>query len=438
MKEEDLYEIGNRLYHHESEPPTDGWKKIVGVINTPQRPTAVPWLNQRLWIPLALLLPVTLYFLVPKSGEKDPLTTASVSVDARQEQPALTPTDQSTVRPDERKDTGFRHQASQPEAGSSAKDKLGADKPSNHVHHVQGTPITPSTLKADSEITPPAAERHHYMESTKELVAISEQEQSPDSTVDRAVAKEMEKQVADDVSEGETTNETSQKAWRINFSFTPTYVARSLRPIGDDEVFVTKIKSDDGSLGQRIGLGFAVGAGKPITKDLYVDVHLTFSESKQNTFFSYATGKIDTLLAVQQPDESIRLMPVYAESHREMKSHYSYGGLRIGMTYYFLSKPYGSFNLLAAAGINYLLSADVQERVDGQWIALKNDNLNKFNYTITVGAGYTLDLHKQWALMINPVLSYNIRQAKNDELPYRLNQRPFGLNIMLSRRMGKL
>lgn len=400
MKEEDLYKIGNRLYNHESDPPSDGWKKIAGVIHTPRSPATFTWWTKRLWIPLILMVPVTWYVIAPDRDAKDPLITEAVTHGAPGQQPGPREKDAPAT------DSG-----------------LTADE-SVEAHLSMNDGIDTSLTSQLSG----AGDHSIIMLATTDGLT-----QARDSTSLHAVVEKIEEEAPGE----ETKEETRRGVWRINLSFTPSYVARSVKPIADDEVFVTKFGKDDRNLAQRIGVGFAIGAGKAITKDLYVDAHLTFSQSKQNTFFSYSTGKIDTLVAVQQPDETIRLTPVYAEHHRGMKSQYTYGGLRIAATYYFLTKPHGRYNLLFAAGVNYLLSVDIQERVEGQWIDLPSKDLHKFNYALTVGTGYTLDIHEQWSLMINPVLTYNIRQVKNSDLPYRLNQRPFGLNIMLSRRLGK-
>lgn len=439
MKEKDLYEIGNRLYDHEVDPPTDGWKKIAGVIQTPKTASKVTWFGRKLWIPLVLIVPVAFFFFAQEREARPPLNTASFAVDPPEEQPSREQTEEPVTDDKFKDNTPFKYPARRQVSGFAQTESEGPVEAQLSPNDIGGPSIAPESSDTDgvSTIIRPVAENIAQTKQAEVLASAAKHVQSADSPYLRAGEEKTQDEDADEVPVIETKEETSLGVWRINFSITPSYVARSVKPVADDEVFVTKIGNNDGTLAQRIGVGFAIGVGKAITKDLYVDAHVTFSHSKQNTFFSYSTGRVDTVLAVQQPDETIRLTPVYAEHHREMKNNYTYGGVRIATTYYFLSQPHGRYNLLVAAGVNYLLSADVQERFDGQWIDLANKNLHKFNYTFTVGAGYTLDLHEQWALMINPVLTYNIRQVKNGDLPYRLDQRPFGLNIMLSRRLGK-
>lgn len=400
MKAEDFDHIGKRLYEHEADPPKNGWDKIAGAINTPKTPGRISWLKKKLWIPLAVVLPIASWLILSENITPNTPVPAWPPKPERRQELAEPPVPACPPKPERRREL--------------------AEGPAPH-HSTSPKHIIPQD---------PSAGLNNNEEVMIQHTNTSLAEQQPSQAIDTTLFVAAKEQATEEEKDEE---QTRLQGWRLSLSFTPQYLTRSVRPIDNDEVFVTNIQGDEGKFSDRIGVGFAIGAGKPVAKNVYLDAHLTFSQSKQNTLFSFSTGNVDTLIAVQQPDQSVRVVPVYEETDRETTSRYSYGGIRITATYYFLSTPRGRLNLLAGAGVNYLLSADVKEKIAGKWIALDNTDLSKINYTLTVGAGYTLDLSKQWALMINPALTYHLRQVKNGQLPYRLNQRPFGLNLMLSR-----
>ena len=457
MKEEDFDQIGTRLYDHQADPPKDGWDKIAGVINTPNAPGKISWLKKRFWIPLVVLVPIASWWIIAESKTQGASTTSvnfgDTLVAESAERPIMDLAEALPipVSPPKLKRRPEVAEGQPADLSAESLKDMQDDRLLTNVQTVNDNPRAVKekderahVLNADSvnyseviveqtkprnglqTIVPERADKETKQETKSLVLAKVEPSEASDTLV-------RSKAIAQRQNEEHNQEETKQPAWRLNFSFTPQYVTRSVRPIADDEVFVTKIQGDKGTFIDRFGLGFAIGAGKAVSTDLYVDAHVAFSQSTQSTVFSSSNGKVDTLLAVQQPDQSVRVIPVYEETDRETMSRYSYGGLRIAATYYFLSTPRGRFNIQAGAGIHYLLSANVKEKVAGQWIALDNTDLSKTNYTLTVAAGYTLDLNTRWALMINPALTYHLKQVKNDQLPYRLNQRPFGLNIMLSR-----
>lgn len=227
---------------------------------------------------------------------------------------------------------------------------------------------------------------------------------------------------------------SSDHSWRITASITPQYIMRSVRPVVTDEIWVTSINNQ--SKPEQIGLGFALGVGKQIAPDFFIDAQLTYASIQQDIFFSYATGNIDTLIAVLQADQSVLVTPVFEERNREITSRYGYGGLHLSGTYYFWTTPQRRFNIMASAGANYLVSARVQEKINNLWVALPTDNLNSMNYSMMVGVGYNLNLKKGWEVMINPSLTYYLREVKDKSLPYNLNQRSFGVMMMLSKTLN--
>ena len=485
MKEQDFDHIGRRLYDHEADPPKDGWDKIAGALETPKKPGTFSWLKKSLWIPLALLVPLALWLTFWEQAQNDPFRMASLFADSAKTQGSaddglhVTQTELRgsaqtlSVHPQDvnikpspvgkAEDVQNHAPATLPQktihdTGRKPTRRLSAAVSADQKHELSSVAMKKQLETGehnqadDAAITPPYQEGQRLgADGIKGEVVGHGAKTLHAMTPDVSVAQNMDKQakavtkaplvekhpVPDTTASAIQAEPTKEKKgrgdWRLNLSFTPQYLAKSVRPIANDEVLVTKIETDKGNFSDRIGLGFAIGAGRSVAKDLYVDAHLTFSQSRQTTFFSYSTGKVDTLLAVEQPDRSVRVIPVYQETDRETMSEYAYGGIKVVTTYYLLPISGGRLNLQVGAGINYLLSADIKERVAGRWVALDDSDLSRLNCALTIGAGYSIDLNRQWALMINPALTYHLRQVRNGQLPYRLNQRPFGVNIMLSR-----
>jgi opacity protein-like surface antigen len=228
--------------------------------------------------------------------------------------------------------------------------------------------------------------------------------------------------------------EKSWRPWRLTAAVTPQYLTRAVKPVVSDEVLVTNIEKS--SLQQRIGFGFALGGGKAITDNIYLDGQISYSELHQDTYLAYATGKVDTLIAIQGPDESVRIVPIYEVANREISSKYGYGGITLSGTYYFWSTARRRFNFSAGIGAHFLLTETTREKLKGNWIPLNNESTNSTNYSFRIGAGYNINLNKGWELMINPTLTYYLRQVKSDRLPYNADQQSAGLNIMLSKTLG--
>lgn len=252
----------------------------------------------------------------------------------------------------------------------------------------------------------------------------------PDSAFIIASAKDSTSAIKEENEPGKSHQ------WRITLSLLPQYVKKTVQPVTGDEVLLTKVNRSGNSY--KAGFGFSAGAGLAMTKNLYLDAQLSYSQASQRINFAYATGKVDTLVAVQQSDETVRITPVYATSDREISSRYEYAGIKLGITQYFWSTARRRFNVSATAGAHYLVSAEVNEKVNGRWISLDHGALNKLNYTVMFSGGYNLNLNKGWELMINPALTYYVRKVSSRALPYSIQQQSFGLNVMLSKALGTL
>jgi hypothetical protein len=239
--------------------------------------------------------------------------------------------------------------------------------------------------------------------------------------------------VSTDIQKENEDNESASSSWRMTFALTPQYTTETIKPIANDEVLMIDMSSKNGFYQEQIGLGIALGFGRAISPDFYLDAHLTYHQVKQEVSYSFSTGEVDTLLALQQPDGSIRVSPVYDMHDANITSQYSYGGVRISGTYYFWSRPKRRFNITAGAGIDQLLSSSLEENIDGESIPKNGDYLKNPNYNFVIGAGYNIRFRRGWELMINPTMTYYLLKEKSEDSLYNFNQRSYGLNFMLSK-----
>jgi hypothetical protein len=222
--------------------------------------------------------------------------------------------------------------------------------------------------------------------------------------------------------------------WRVTALFTPLYITQTVTPDANDEVLITKANNTGNR--NRVGNELAIGVGKALTPRLSLDGQLTLIHTEQAIGFTYSSGLVDTLIAVLQPDNTVLVKPVYHLENREISSEFTYGGIRFGVTYYLKPTNRGRFNIAAAGGMNYMISSEIKENLNGNWISLSTDKPAKLNYSLLLGAGYNLKLTKGWEFMISPSMTYYTNSVRIESLPYNLNQRSFGIMFMLSKTLG--
>jgi len=467
MKDKDFDDIGKRLHDLEADPPKGGWKKIATTINSPGQSGKLIWLRRNWWKPLVILIPVSVYLIYTGqrgaelassisqnknlSIERDSVNTSSAFAETKGEK--------STVeKPEKKSSTVYtiteesndksasvigKQGTSVTEKGTSetypAKDATSAPVLESKISG--GKPFGQNNLVIDLETESGKAAKEQLkaaQNNQDELpVTTNQLEYDISKSEEEIIAVyDDEKLIDQDSSHNNSEKKESKKKssdWRLTAMESPQYSTKTVTPVTGDEMLVTDI--DDNHL-ERIGFGFAIGAGKSVTPNLYVDGQLSYVVSDQVVNYSYTNGKVDTLLAMQQPDQSVLVTPVYQISNSEISTKYGYGGIRLGATYYFWTTQGGRFNLAASAGAHYLMSSQVKEKINGQWISLSDENMSKVNYSFIIGVGYNINLSKGWELMINPALTYYLREIQDDRLPYNLNQQSFGLNIMLSKTLG--
>lgn len=225
---------------------------------------------------------------------------------------------------------------------------------------------------------------------------------------------------------------TQSSIWRLTAAIAPQFAYRALSPIKNDEVLVTRV-STSSRYPEHAGLGLAIGAGKQVTRYTYFDGQLTYTQIRQSIGFSYTTGKIDTLLAVQGQQGQVRVVPVYEVADREQKSLLRYAGIRLTATHYFWLKGKRRFNISAGAGLNRVLSDKFKEKINGTWTESNHLSQKKINAHFVLAAGYNVSFGSGWEIMLNPTFTFYGKKTETNKQPFQQTHRSYGLNIMLSK-----
>ncbi|MFZ5973739.1 MAG: hypothetical protein ACOYXA_19330 [Bacteroidota bacterium] len=429
MKENDFQEIGKRLHHMEADPPQDGWKKIGAALRAEQPSAKAVWWRRHGWKPLLLFVPAAVYFIYPQPGIES--NTLAVEIAQSDSKPLENPgTEERTpVQSKERALEGRDTRQPNADAGSVVPLADGGNGQSNKLNEERLATLN------ENEFVPfddSAKEDGPKMDDVQ--LALTEPAPDADSAHQVLITPNT---VDIDSAELETIIPNEKRAhrpWRISAYVVPQYQARTVMPATADEVLVTDVSKPDWR--SQVRAGWALGVGKAVTPNLCLDMHLSYVSIQQDIYFGYATGKVDTLLAVLQADQTVQVTPVYEVNYREIRSRYNYAGLRLAATYYFWNTARSRWNLMAGVGTHYLVSASINEKVENRWQSLPEDNLNRANVSLTVGGGYNILFNRGWELMINPSLTYYLREARSQSLPYSMNQRSAGVTLMLSKTLG--
>jgi len=477
MKEKEFEDIGKRLREAEAEPPKNAWKNIRSSLHESDKPGMVVWLKKHWWKPMLLLIPALIYMYQTNLNDRN-AASSSLTPTAPEVAPALkqntdtntetsaleTATETITVEPDNRikESTSQLTEQTENSISKNVSDEVHGGK-KNEKNINESEMVKPTTINAgqklilmedtgkkeqfgknklnepnsglvdDKELKSTDTVRNHSGENKKSLERISE----PEDSAQVAVANEPF-QLTDSTQTTPKNEEDKYKengSWRLTAAYMPQFSTQTIKPFPNDEVLVTEIHQ--GQRTQRMGYSLAMGVGRAITSRFYVDGQFTFSSLQQDVKYTYADGSIDTLITVQQADEVYLVSPVYHTENREVSAQYKYAGLRLAATYYFWATTRSRFNLTASMSTLYLTHANVKEYVGGEWVSLPTKDLNTMNYSFSTGAGYNYDFGQGWELMINPTLTWYLKEVKDKSLPFSLRQEALGLNFMLSKTLGK-
>lgn len=440
MKENDFDDIGKRLYNQEAEPPQDGFSKIRAALVTPATPTKTI-LIKNWWKPLVLLIPVVVYLTINDTELNQTLASTSLTNAVKAESSNQKETEgKALTKPSTVEARQINNVPKLAERVS-----LSRKEPVTTPEHAEITPIENEIVEEKKTVSIKTSQQSiptevkHETEGIKTPLIIALNPVTDSIQQDSLIKEELttvdplEKEVKTEETP-EEKSKLSAPSWRLNASFAPQYITKNIKPVADDEVFLTSARKNSDT--ENIGFTAAIGIGRSVTRNLYLDANLSYTQIKQSINLSYTTGKVDTMLAIQQADQTVVLKPVYAYTNREIANTFGYAGLRLTGTYYFWTGERSRFNFSASAGAHYLVSAQAKERINGEWVELNSDNIEKLNYNLSVGAGYSMLFNKGWELQINPTLTYFMKNVKNEELPYSFNQQSVGLQLMLLKKLG--
>lgn len=443
MNDNQFDDIGKRLHDLEADPPKDGWKKISSDLSAGDSSGSHVWLRKNWWKPMFLLIPVLVY--LPFSDLTfNPSTLSSTEITNASVERAITNNENDhkhALAETTETNTGERIVEEQVENSVEENELIASTKT---ISKQKDQPkILQEKQRAinqpDDHTVMETNPGEHENKLTDEVIVAPVTEIIDTATLNNNTTIVIASDPGDTLKasspdEDEKQPQKSKGSWRMSVAFAPQFVANTVKPLTNDEVFVTEINPV--TRAKPTGYGLAIGVGKSITPNFYLDGQLSFSTFQQTIQYGYSDGTVDTLLTVEQPDKSYRVTPVYAIENREVSSSYNYGGVRLAATYYFWSAPRSRFNLSAALGAHYLLSATVKEKINDEWVTLSNDQLNRMNYSFTAGAGYNIMMGKGWELMINPTLTWFLKEIKSHDVPYSVREEAMGLNFMLSKTLG--
>ena len=440
MKENDFDEIGKRLYNQEAEPPQDGFSKIRAALVTPATPTKTI-LIKNWWKPLVLLIPVVVYVTVNDTELNQTMASTSLTNAVKAESSNQKETEGATLTKSSTAEA--KQTINAPEQQEPI--RLPKKQYASTTEQAEIIPIENEIVEEKETVSIETSEQSiptevkYETEGIKTPLIIALNPVTDSIQQDSLIKEELttvdplEKEVKTEETP-EEKSKLSAPSWRLNASFAPQHITKNIKPVADDEVFLTSARKNSDT--ENIGFTAAIGIGRSVTRNLYLDANLSYTQIKQAINLSYTTGKVDTMLAVQQADQTVVLKPVYAYTNREIANTFGYAGLRLTGTYYFWTGERSRFNFSASVGAHYLVSAQAKERINGEWVELNSDNIDKLNYNLSVGAGYSMLFNNGWELQINPTLTYFMKNVKNEELPYSFNQQSVGLQLMLLKKLG--
>lgn len=469
LNEKDFTELGKRVHDLEADPPQDGWNKIAVGLKS-ERGTFT-FISRHWKKSLILLIPVLGWIAfkddlivsrnasdqlkkeitlksatfsgqadLAKSNMKGPSDTANENVpDTPQLYQGVANTDNGSQKQTEGENrapagliAAHEHESRKNTSGKGAdgRDVDEASSPTSadivesevSTSKLEITRLTTAALSRDTSLINAFRVRG---EGTAKIALPKETL----ATGESVLGDSLESVTA---SGGSSTNQEKQQTpggWRTTISFAPDYLVKSVRPVMNDEILITKM--EDRKSVERIGFTAAFGVGRELRKNFFVDLQAVFSTQHERMSYTYTTGKVDTLIARQEENGSVRVTPVYASMSAEISSRLNYGGIRLGTTYYFWQRGRTRFNVSAAGAANFLLYSNVKENISGVkgGVARPANSMK----TLTLSAGYNIKLGSGWEAQVNPSITYFSRNGNSYQQIHNLNQRSFGVNLTASK-----
>jgi hypothetical protein len=428
MKDRDFKNIAKRLYDLEADPPTNGWREIGSAVQTSTADSS--WIRKNWWTPL-LIIPVFVATIITfnhHSKQNELFTELAPKATPMQSEASMIPYSDNTNQ------EALTPAAKQKRTKEKWTRSFKSEEKTSLISRIEFSKVN-QIIEQKSEASNAFRKETSVYSTHPQLnnVLTEQNQDSVDSVIMLVDTLKMEENNQNLVDK-EESNEKVRKPWRITASVKSQYSTKPSQPVANDEVMVTNIKKQKSF--EQSGYGFTVGAGKALTKHFYMDGQLSIIKTERTTQFSYSNGEVDTLIAVQQPDQSVIIRPVYKIRNSEIINQFTYGGIHVTGSYYFWQKQHRRFSLTASAGAHYLLQSTEKERVNGEWSTYKYNNGNRINYSLMIGAGYSINFKHGWELTLSPTMMYYLKSPQRKELPYNFNLRSADLNIAVSKTLG--
>ncbi|MEJ8756906.1 hypothetical protein WG947_07870 [Pontibacter sp. H259] len=230
-----------------------------------------------------------------------------------------------------------------------------------------------------------------------------------------------------------------QREWYVGMHVASRYAFRQFTPTATDNVYITKLNNYEPLDPNRLGYEVAFNAGKQLKQNLYLETSISLMQLREDVSYAFTNGKVDTLLKSRTADGSYHATPVYVQNQRQLKSAYTYGGLRVGVNYYFLQNSRKRLNLTLAGGANLLLKGQTTEYINGiqtsnVFFPSADSPLEQTNYNLLAGIGYNITLPKNYELTLMPNLNYFLGSTFSNREPFGLKPYTLGLSVQVKKR----
>jgi len=490
LTDKEQEEIRRKLLGLEEEPPAAAWQKIAADIKPPRKPRPFWW-----FVSGALLLTLSagLYFVKFNTEQSETIVLNETEV-------ANQPTINQTKATPEKQAQTERSIPATPETSSAQtiKEKNISNQPETESINPKETGNqselpnetikykTPGKTRATGKVRlpvilenekpkpnyNPASEKYKIGEETiakaEEILEENQQAETISKSINHLSISELASiatglkarkalQIPDSVSITpeadsllktvivklpDSTKTTGNKEWYVGVHVASRYAFRNFTPTATDDVYITKLSNYKKLDPNRLGYEFAINAGKQLKPQLYLEASMNLIQLREKLTYAFTDGKVDTLIKSRIGNDAYQVTPVYIENQRQLESAYTYGGLRIGLNYYFMQNSRSRLNLSVAGGANLLLKGRTKEFINGELqntIVFPDENnpLEQTNYNLLLGAGYNTMLHPDYELTLMPNLNYFLGSTFSKREPFGLKPYTIGVSVQLKRRFMK-
>lgn len=232
------------------------------------------------------------------------------------------------------------------------------------------------------------------------------------------------------------------KGWSLGLLIAPRYASKVFVPDAADNIFITRLNNKNKFNAERQGIELGLQVSRAISPKLDLNLGVSWLKAKENVSYTYSNGTFDSVQYIQVSSTSMVVKPIEKQETGAFISASSYGGAQLGMSYHLWSGPAGKLSVSLSGGGNVLLKSKTRFMINGDLYpalsAQEEDSLmNKSNFNLALGLGYTRELSKGFDIRVMPTLSYFLEPVYKPQQPYSLRPYFLNLNIVLIRRFKR-